>query len=67
MPKKTVLNIIMISAILLAIAAAIPTETASKVNVFGYNSLCSFAPISSVILLTITVLTYLVSKKNADE
>ena len=37
----------------LAIAAALPTGTASKNCLLGYNALCSFTPVSTVILLAL--------------
>jgi hypothetical protein len=37
----------------LAIVAALPTGTASKNCLLGYNALCSFTPVSTVILLAL--------------
>jgi hypothetical protein len=62
--KNNVLSVVMI---ILAIATLLPTGTASKVNILGYNSLCSFTPVSSVILFAIAVISIFMAKKNAEE
>ncbi len=65
MPKKLGPSIFVT---ILAIIALLPTGTASKVNPLGYNSLCSFAPFSSIILLVIGgVLFFTSRKKNTDD
>ena len=38
---------------LLALVTLIPTGTASKACLLGYNALCSFSPISTIILLAL--------------
>ena len=51
---------------LLAIVASLPTGTASKNCLLGYNALCSFTPISTVILLALVGLhLFLHSRKPA--
>lgn len=67
MSKKTFLNILMVIATLLAILVLLPLGTATKDNGLGYNSLCSFAPFSSIILLIIAGFAFLVSKKSIDK
>jgi hypothetical protein len=50
----TVYVILLIVTILLTLAAIltlIPMASASQVSLLGYRSLCSFAPISSLLLL----------------
>lgn len=62
--KNIVLAVVMI---ILAIASVLPTGTASKVNILGYNSLCSFSPVSALILIAIAVASILIAKKNTGE
>jgi hypothetical protein len=38
---------------ILAVVTLIPMETASKDSLLGYKALCSFSPISAVILLAL--------------
>jgi hypothetical protein len=49
--------------IILAIVASLPTGTASKNCLLGYNALCSFTPISTVILLALGILHVYLHKK----
>lgn len=54
--------------IVLLIVAALPTGTASKNCLLGYNALCSFTPISTVILLALGMLhIYLYKKELAKQ
>ena len=39
--------------LILALVTLIPFETASKASLLGYKALCSFSPISTIILLTL--------------
>ena len=39
--------------VLLAFVTVLPTGTASKASLLGYEALCSFAPISTVMLLAL--------------
>ena len=39
--------------IVLALVTALPTGTASKDCLLGYNALCSFTPISTIIFLAL--------------
>ena len=48
---------------LLAIVASLPTGTASKNCLLGYNALCSFTPIGTVILLALGGLHIYLHKK----
>ena len=50
--------------VLLAAVTSIPMETASKACLLGYKSLCSFVPISTLILLALAGLhIYLHSRR----
>ena len=68
---KTPVHIIFICVhLLLAVVASLPTGTASKDCLLGYNALCSFTPISTVISLALAGLhiflhTKAVAKKAA--
>lgn len=50
LPTHIIFTIIYFS---LALVTALPTGTASKVSLLGYNALCSFTPISSIIFLVL--------------
>ena len=39
--------------VLLAVVTLLPTGTASKASLLGYEALCSFTPISTVMLLAL--------------
>ena len=67
MTKKTILNVTAVVMILLAVATLLPTGTAHKANALGYISLCSYSPISSIILFAIAVLALFVAKKSIEE
>jgi hypothetical protein len=49
--------------LVLALSVSIPTGTASKDCLLGYNALCSFTPISTVILLALGVLHIYLHRK----
>jgi len=50
--------------IILALVTLFPLESASKANILGYKSLCSFSPISTIIFLGLAGLhVYLYSKR----
>ena len=52
--KKVPVHIIFTSIyFVLAVVTLIPMETASKASLLGYKALCSFSPISAVILLAL--------------
>jgi hypothetical protein len=61
--KIPVHNIFTIVYITLAIVASLPTGTASKDCLLGYNALCSFTPIGTVILFTLAGLHIYLHKK----
>jgi hypothetical protein len=50
LPNHIVFTIVYFS---LALATALPTGTASKASLMGYNALCSFTPISTIIFLAL--------------
>jgi hypothetical protein len=52
--KKVPIHLIFTSIyFVLAVVTLIPMETASKASLLGYKALCSFSPISAVILLAL--------------
>lgn len=54
--------------IVLALVTLLPTGTASKDCLLGYNALCSFSPISTIIFLALAGFhIYLQVKKTAGE
>ena len=56
-------TIIAIVEFSLAILTLIPREAASKVCLLGYKALCSFTPISTVILLALVGLHIFLHRK----
>lgn len=61
--KKSITHLIFaIVHFSLAIAALIPMASASKVSMLGYKALCSFSPISTMILLGLSLMHYLMYK-----
>jgi hypothetical protein len=50
---------------LLALVTLMPTGTASKTCLLGYNALCSFSPISTIILLALGGLHIFLQKRSA--
>jgi hypothetical protein len=52
--KKTPVHLIFTGIYsVLALVTLIPTATASKASLLGYGALCSFSPISTIILLAL--------------
>lgn len=47
----TVLRVISVMLAVGGVATLIPYAGASKLNIMGYKSLCTFAPVSTVIML----------------
>ena len=47
----------------LAVVTLIPMETASKASYLGYKALCSFSPISAIILLALGSLHFFLNKR----
>ena len=48
----------------LAVVTLIPMQTASKASLLGYKALCSFSPISAVILLALGGLHIFLHQRN---
>jgi hypothetical protein len=63
--KKLLLAIFSAAFIFLAVATVMPSSEAHRISSLGYKSLCSFAPISTAILLVLAApgITYLVAEK----
>ena len=63
--KKVPVHLIFTSIyFVLAVVTLIPMETASKASLLGYKALCSFSPISAVILLTLGGLHIFLHQRN---
>jgi len=68
-PKKIVITtqtkvyIVIAAWVLAAIKTVIPFPYVSKPCLLGYKSGCSFAPISTVILIVGAVVTYFIAKR----
>ncbi len=50
-PGYTILILLTVLIVVLAILTMIPFDSASKVSFMGYKALCSFTPISSLLLI----------------
>jgi hypothetical protein len=63
--KKLLLAMFSVAFICLAVATVMPSPEAHRISSLGYRSLCSFAPISTAILLVLAApgITYLVAKR----
>jgi hypothetical protein len=62
--KKVPVHLIFTSIyFLLVIVTLIPMGTASKVSLLGYKALCSFSPISTIILFALGGLHIFLHKK----
>jgi hypothetical protein len=48
----------------LAVVTLVPMETASKVSLLGYKALCSFSPISAIILMALGGLHIFLHQRN---
>lgn len=55
--------IVIVVLILSAVKTIIPFPYVSKTCMLGYKAGCSFAPISTVILVVMTIITYVVAKR----
>ena len=49
--KKLLLAIFSVAFVFLAVATVMPNPEAHRISSLGYKSLCSFAPVSTAILL----------------
>jgi hypothetical protein len=62
---RTKVYIIIVAWVLAAVKTIIPFPYVSKPCMLGYKSGCSFAPISTIILIVGAVVTYYVAKKKS--
>jgi hypothetical protein len=63
--KKVPIHLIFTSIyFVLAVVTLIPMETASKASLLGYKALCSFSPISVIILLALGGLHIFIHQRN---
>ena len=60
---KTKVYIVIVALILAAVKTIIPFPYVSKPCMLGYKSGCSFAPVSTIILVVMTIITYIVAKR----
>ena len=60
---RTKVYILIIGLVLAAIKTVIPFPYVSKACMLGYKAGCSFTPISTVILVVIIIITYVVAKR----
>ena len=60
---KTKVYIVIVALILAAVKTIIPFPYVSKPCMLGYKAGCSFTPISTIILVAMTAIVYLVSKR----
>ena len=66
MTKQQWATVLRVTTVILAVGAVatlIPYSGASKDNVMGYKSLCTFAPVSTVIMLFIANTLWGIRKK----
>ena len=59
---KTKVNIVIVVWVLAAVKTIIPFPWVSKPCMLGYKSGCSFAPVSTVMLVAFALITYYVAK-----
>ena len=50
----------------MAILTLIPMDSASKVSMLGYKALCSFSPIGTIILITLSFLHFMIYKNTVS-
>ena len=65
--KKVLSNLFVVltcTSVAAAFATLVPFEKAVGINVMGYKSFCSFAPVSTVICLFLANVFYGIRKKN---
>jgi hypothetical protein len=60
---KTKVYIVIVALILAAVKTIIPFPYVSKPCMLGYKSGCSFAPISTIILVVMIIIVYIVAKR----
>jgi hypothetical protein len=60
---RTKVYIVFVAWVLAAIKTIIPFPYVSKPCLLGYKSGCSFAPISTIILVVGAIITYVIAKR----
>ena len=60
---RTKVYIVIVALILSAVKTVIPFPYVSKPCMLGYKSGCSFAPISTAILVVMVIIAYVVAKR----
>jgi len=59
---KIVAIVVIVILCIAAVKTAVPNEEASKPCLLGYKAACSFAPISTVILVLAAVIAFVLAK-----
>ena len=62
--KRKLLHVISICLVVAGVLTIFPNKWASSASILGYNALCPFAPISTVVTLYIGVTMYRYLKNN---
>ena len=63
MTARTKVYIVIVALILAAVKTIIPFPYVSKACMLGYKAGCSFTPISTIILVVMIIITYVVAKR----
>ncbi|MCW4004557.1 MAG: hypothetical protein NWE95_11670 [Candidatus Bathyarchaeota archaeon] len=58
-----VVYVVLFILVIAAVKTLIPNEQASKPCLLGYKAACSFTPISTIILITIAIGIFLITKE----
>lgn len=58
-----VVYVVLFILVIAAVKTLIPNEQASKPCLLGYKAACSFTPISTIILIAITIGIFLITKE----
>jgi hypothetical protein len=60
---KIVIYVVIVILCIAAVKTALPEAKASKSCLLGYKALCSFTPISTIILVAIAIALFFLSNK----
>ncbi len=56
---------LVVAFVVLGICASMPVPEASKPCLFGYDAMCSFSPISTVVCLATSAIFFFVGKRSS--
>ncbi len=62
---RTKVYVVIVALILAAVKTIIPFPYVSKPCMLGYKAGCSFTPISTIILVAMTIIAYVVAKRKS--